>query len=716
MATILDLGPVHSGPGASPAPMMPKTKAQLVFEQFFNSPSKSAASATTTAAPIGSAAIALGFSSHAVGEVGAATDVMDVSMDAAFGGRTLLETLPQYSTYPSSQAMDAGAGVPTGLNTITGAIAIHAARKRNQEAHRSGDQVGVTESRIDLARGVTQTATGVTYVGIRATTIATTISPQVSILASVAAILSAIGGIILLPLYALFGALGYVRKKECDEFAAKFEELATPQEKLQFLIDSIYGSAAELAAIKPVDRVLILELLHQKFPDLKSGGITELEKLLSLPERDGGLSPADQKELLTLILNTAFPELVELKQLYATHLQGKELTDQLGRLIHLQKMQKRKIAHLSRVIGGDAVAKIQRAAQRGLQPRAETEAGRIEVTSLIEEVTAAQAKISHTFKILKWIGLIGTLMSIPSALAALGHLLVGVAFLALFANPYVLLAGLILLVILIGLMLYLDVGGLRSSLDKQPGTHDKTILWTSLTVVLLGLAGIITVAVLLPFSPWILAISLAISVGIALYYIGMLHAVSRAQRKWDLAHPQTGEDFDEAVKSKGSTVDATTKVFKTLPKAVRQIVTAKLLKEEFVTDHYKELNEHGQFGCKYLEKYLREESINGEPINKIEIARIERAVKKATKSLWTNWWRAEAHEKATIEQQALAVDKLLQLLKKKQIAEALTHYEKLDDAMKTSIHYHVWSIFIREEDSDRLDSAVKEVLNQLKAS
>ncbi len=612
---------------------------------------------------------------------------------AEFAHSPILEL--EYTAHPSSEAMDAGAGIPTGLNTLTGAIATHAAWKRNREALESGDQVGVTESRIDLARGVTQTVAGAAYVGLKATTIGTIPSPHVSILTSLTGFLSAIGGIILLPMYALFCAFGYVRKKECDEFAAKLEELTTPQEKLQFLIDSIYGSKAELAAIEPVARVLIVELLHQKFSDLQPGGITKLEEL----------SLAEQDELLKLILNTAFPELVELKQLYANHLQGKELIDQLGRLLNLQKMQQRKIAHLSRVIDGDTVAKIQHAAKRGLQPRAETEAGAIEVDSLIKEVTTAQAKISHAFKLLVWIGRIGTLMSIQSALAGLGYLLGGVAFLALFtSNPFVL-AGLILLVILIGLMLYLDVGDLLSSLDKQPGTLDKTILWTSLTLVLLGLAGIITGAVLLPFSPWILAISLAISVGIALYYIGMLYVIWRSQRKWDLAHPQTVEEFREAVQSKSSEVDATTQVFKTLPKAVRHAVTAQLQREEFVTPHYKKLNEDLQFGRNYLWRYL-----NGESINEIEAARIERAVKKATKSLWTSWWRAEAHEKATIERQALKVDHLLQLLKKKQIAEALNHYQTLDDAMKKSIHHHVWSIFIREENPERLARAVEEVL------
>jgi len=85
-------------------------------------------------------------------------------------------------------------------------------------------------------------------------------------------------------------------------------------------------------------------------------------------------------------------------------------------------------------------------------------------------------------------------------------------------------------------------------------------------------------------------------------------------------------------------------------------------------------------------------------------------VKKATKSLWTSWWRAEAHEKGNIKRQALEVDKLLQLLKKKQIVEALNHYQTLDEAMKKSIHHHVWSIFIREENPERLARAIEEIL------
>ncbi len=691
MTTIPSLDPVHYRPGVLPASMTPKNKVQHVFEQFFSSTSKKPASATT-ADLVNSTAIAVDLSSDAV------VDVAD------FSHATISELQSEYTAaHPHSEAMDAGegvAGIPTGLNTLRGAIATHAAWKHHREAHESGDPVSVAESRIDLARGVTQTATGLTHVGLRATTIGTTLSPHVSILASLMTFLSTIGEILLLPLYALLGAFGYVRKKECDEFAAKLEELTTPQEKLQFLIDLIYGSEEELTAIESVDRVLILELLHQKFPALQPGGITKLE----------GLSLAEQDELLKLILNTAYQELVELKQLHANHLQGKNLIDQLGRLLNLQQMQQRKIAHLSRVIDGDTVAKIQHAAKRGLQPRAETEAGAIEVDSLIKEVTAAQAKISHAFKLLAWIGMIGTLMSIPGALVGLSHLLVGVAFLALFAsNPFTL-AGLILLVILIGLMLYLDIGNLRNSLDKEPEALNKTILWTSLTAVLLSLAGIITVAVLLPFSPWILAISLVIGVGIALYYIRMLHAISHAEKKWDLAHPKTVENFREAVQSKGSEVDATAQVFKTLPKAVRHAVTAKLQKEKFITPHYKELNEDLQFGRNYLWNYL-----NGKSINEIEAARIERAVKKATKSLWTSWWYAAAHEKANIKRQALEVDKLLQLLKKKQIVEARAQYLSIDQTLKESIHHRVWSIFIREEDSDRLTRAVEEVLPLLKA-
>ena len=416
--------------------------------------------------------------------------------------------------------------------------------------------------------------------------------------------------------------------------------------------------------------------------------------------------PAEKNELFEKILTEVFPELLELKHHYFPHLlQGKDIVTQLGLLLSLQKMQLKNISQLTRVIGDDSIAKIQQAAKRGLQVRMESPEGALEAASLIKEVTEAQAKTAEVFKVLTWLGAFGTVFTLPGVLVSLGTLIGGLAFLTFLASNPIGWTVLSLFLVVSLCSFYLDLPGLQGSLKREPGTHDKAILWTSLGIVLLGLGAIIATASLLPFSPYILALSLIISVGMALYFAHSIHTQTYLEKKWKLAHPHTVQEFNEAVQ-----VNGPVQAFKGLPKAVRQAATKKLHWIPFATPKYQRMDDYfGKFGHICIRDYL-----NGTQLEDIEVTRIERAIKKTSKFFWTQWWHAIDHEKGRYKQDALAADQLLKLVKNKQIDKAKEHY--LSGAFSQEaiykMQYHIWSIFKREESSTDLTKVVEDILRQ----
>ncbi len=604
-----------------------------------------------------------------------ATCAQDVAADISYLSRGIAQSsyipIPGGVNYPGYDLI----GATTCENSVTGAIAAVKAVQRFRAANSIGDAEGRIEALIDTGRGVSQSFGGANYIGVRATSVATTLTgtpvvPSGGTPLGVAAYwFNFVGTLGFLLFYLGMGSWGAYNTYLDLKFRVALELAVRrdgPVGAAEFLQKRTHASAHEILAEHghASDDRFKARLQKRALQELKTGFKRWQKEALPaerrLKDREinalfqemlghvaSDFSVATRAQLLRDLHLSSSDPLVQGAALQPLHLIG---------LMHVTRdLQAKKLATFGRVTGGAAKAKVQKAVGMGLierlnstDPIVQASAAK-KLKSVVATTRSANTRVMALSVMLLLAGVIGVPLCAMSVMT-LGPVGMYVMF------------GLTIAVCLA--MIAFDPIFLKDSWGGQPGRWDKTfILMGGLVMVaMLGLTVGLTLGFGLPLIPMYLCLGVGL-LCLAMYAFAYAKVCIKGYR-WKKNHP-TLEQFRKKVQKKlqqnvSATCDAEMhSLFKKLPREDRaRIKTAYHAFKPALRDPVlRELSSRADFVPLLLNSTFRPLLTEQElrVLNAVDPKLARRALKKTAKEMWTAF---RVSNTAPALEQAMKIQKL----------------------------------------------------------
>ena len=577
-----------------------------------------------------------------------ATSAEDVAADISWLFRTFFYC---WDNSPVYQAM----GLTTAFNSVMGGIAASKSFGRHAEAVEIGDNLGITESRVDFLRGLIQAGGGVSYIGVRGLTIACEVMGVNRTISATTALGKAtfgitFGGDILWALfYGIIGIWGAVQTwckggladfsrnldagrnpKALDDpknlkdylwFLQDYSLEATSKEALSELMDEFKSCAPEDRVLKIQEKLSLQALkrmtafIQTTFKewkketgatgkDLSKKDCEEIAKAFFAQANQSGkdsplamaaqsgIAPARDADLFELVKKLSFQSF-------------------FGLQVTLDNLRQRKEVQLARVTSDDCVTALKKAKDQHLQERLDA-ADPVVQKCAVDEAKALVQKVKSELSKNTW------LMRSFMASGALGCIatILGFFFLTGPGALVVTVLTLACIVVMIGFDSYFLYNGLKSA---QQGTMNVKFIILSMAVCLIGVAISIALFVLVPhLSLPAFIIGLLIAVG----WLGVdgyaLYKVHQRNKEYPELFPtlRTFLKFTESQKD-GKLTKKTAEVMRRLPKQQRQEIKKALCEKhqrvrgarELFIPGDSDLNRDHRFGENFFRLNPRHEDV-----------------------------------------------------------------------------------------------------------
>lgn len=423
--------------------------------------------------------------------------------------RSVLVFFPEYADSIILPSM----GITTGLAALTGFFTTKNANSRLQTAEKLNDEGGVLEAKVDLARGITQTASGVAFIGQRVfSTYAAAADLEVgagssSLVGRATYWFSMIGMALFSVFFAIFGVFGSIRLKEELDFRSEMQEHASSPEKLvAFLEDKLRVTEESVfdELGKDANKVLFDEAMDHSKKFVKTM-VDELRLSgVEIPEVS-----EEEYESIVLDLFTAQEKGLSHEQVLD---RAKERMMLNGLQMRMTKNSMKNQNIIGRVLGEESLEKITQAIDaKPLSQRMVSTNPEVRIKALTEgHELIEQAQKDIKINIAFFAGLIVT------CILGLASLVVSMIFLS---GPGVLVGAALFALCGLGMLVLDGYGMWKGMASNEKGHHERAVVWTSNLVLLAALTtatvlsgGTIPAMVALSIAlPW-----LAINISVAL--------------------------------------------------------------------------------------------------------------------------------------------------------------------------------------------------------
>lgn len=595
---------------------------------------------------------------------GAVASQEDVLADISMFIRTLM---------PSSPVMHA-VGVTTALNLLTGLRATIQGAVRFNEAYEIRDTGGMIESGLDTFRGFFQSVAGLFYCvfrpasiaaeihGANATVTATTAAGKVAYLSGV------LGNLFFVGFYALVAAWGAFMSGKMVAFRNQLKEASqSDQELLAFFkkkvqIDRAHGIAklegratqpkgiserlykAYLRARGMSDTAIANKFREKLQNELKGAALEYLSKgLTDLPE-GSHLSIEEAKkgfELLSRMMRS--PE-----HGVATALSMQAVIDadplaEMGFKLEEASRGQRKLRRFIRVTNAEAFTKVQKALQRGLEARLNSEdplvrgAAKVELDQLKVQVLKANMTQLLVHIMMTAFGVIG----IP--IFVLGFMTLGTLLTTVYTGSSLLLAAM-----MFSTDFYYWIQGMDPA--GQPGKYDKAFC-IAIAVVL---AAVVAVSLALTFTYGLPLLPLIVSIAFCALAFGIngysYYRIDQREKRWEAEHP-TPEVVLELLQNDAIPEQERLELFhersQYLPTSDQAKIRAQIVgRGAFNTERYIALNADNRFGENLYRQYV--DGLTGNPTPEGFTAEEKEKIVLALNRTTEYFWEVNQEENALV--------------------------------------------------------------------